>query len=73
MKTKITEQVILCQFINYLIKNSILFLEGDDLLYSFMSNSLYHLTDLFKWNDNKCLKDMKKDYILNENNPYASE
>lgn len=71
MKSKVTEQVILCQFINYLIKNSVLFLEGDNLLYSLMSTSLAHLTGVFKWNDSQCLREMKKDYILYEENHYT--
>lgn len=59
-----TEQVILCQFINYLLKNSMLFLEDDHVLYSLMSSNLYHLTTLFKWEDNRSLKEIKNDYIL---------
>jgi uncharacterized Zn-finger protein len=56
----------LCQFINYLARNSMLFLEDDHCLYSFMSEHLHHLTRLFEWDSNKCLKDMKQEYILPE-------
>ncbi len=43
-KPKVTQQVVLCQFINYLIKNSMIFLDDGHILYSLMSNHLYHLT-----------------------------
>ena len=46
---KVTDQVILCQFINYLMKNSVSFLEDDHVLYSLMSSNLSHLTDVFGW------------------------
>lgn len=56
---KTTEQVILCQFINYLMKNSVYFLEDGHILYSLMSNNLYHLTNVFKWEESKCLRQLK--------------
>jgi predicted small metal-binding protein len=73
IKAKVTEQVILCQFINYLIQNSMLFLDDDHMLYSLMSNNLYHLTEIFKWDENKCLKDMKSEYILPSGNVRITE
>jgi hypothetical protein len=62
----VREQVVLCQFINYLIANSMLFLGDGNCLYSLMSDHLHHLTHLFQWDHNKSLADIKKDYILPE-------
>ncbi len=58
--------MVLCQFINYLINNSMLFLGDGNRLYSLMSDHLHHLTHLFEWDKNKSLADIKKDYILPE-------
>jgi hypothetical protein len=50
------------------MKNSMHFLEDNHILYSLMSNNLYHLTNIFKWDDNRSLKEMKNEYILPEGN-----
>lgn len=44
-----------------------LFLGDGHRLYSLMSDHLHHLTELFEWDRNRCLADIKKDYIL----PYS--
>ena len=62
--SKITEQVILCQFVNYLMKNSVDFLQDDHVLYSLLSSNLYHFTSVFGWQKNACLKGMMDEYIL---------
>jgi len=49
------------------MKNSMDFLEDDHILYSLMSYNLSHLTNIFKWEENRSLKVMKDDYILPEN------
>ena len=49
MKDRIVDQVTLCQFINYLMKNSVNFLQDDHILYSLMSSNLHHLITAFKW------------------------
>jgi hypothetical protein len=55
MADKVVDQVTLCQFINYLMKNSVNFLQDDHILYSLMSSNLYHLITAFKWENKKCL------------------
>jgi hypothetical protein len=60
MESRVTEQVVLCQFVNYLIRNSMLFLEDDHPLYSLMSSHLHHLTDVFCWESKHCLREMKR-------------
>lgn len=67
--TGMREQVILCQFINYLMKNSMLFLEDTHVLYSLMSDHLFHLTSLFQWENNSSLRNMKLNYILPDSPP----
>ena len=62
-------QVVLCQFVHYLIQNSLSFLPAEHYLYSHMSTHLHHLTHTFNWSNNKCLNQMMKDYILPESNP----
>ena len=60
----VPEQVMLCQFVNYFMRNSLLFLEGDHPLYSLMSRQLYHLTQAFSWSRYHFLTAMREDYIL---------
>ena len=73
MKNNVTLQVILCQSINYLIKNSMTFLDADNPLYALMSSNLHHLTTLFNWEESRCLRDLKKEYILPSGNSSINE
>lgn len=68
-----TEQVILCQYINYLMKNSVHFLEDNHVLYSLMSDNLYHLTSVFEWSSSKCLRSMKAEYVLPDGSPTITD
>ena len=61
--------MVLCQFVHYLIQNSIHFLPDTHLLYSYLSNHLHHLTTTFRWADNKSLSEMQAQYILPEHSP----
>lgn len=73
LRLKVTEQVILCQFINYLMKNSMYFLQDHHVLYSLMSDNLYHLTTLFNWESSKCLKGLKNEYVLPDGHPVITD
>lgn len=73
LDSRVTEQVVLCQFVNYLIRNSMLFLEDNHQLYSLMSTHLYHLTEAFRWEDKRCLREMKAQYILPEGSVRVNE
>ena len=68
-----TEQVVICQFVNYLIRNSMLFLDDDHPLYFLMSSHLHHLTHVFRWQDKRCLREMQEKYILPEGKVRVNE
>lgn len=68
VRCKVSLQVTLCQFINYLMRNSMEFLSDDHMLYSMISNHLQHLTTFFKWEESNSLREMKAQYILPDTN-----
>ncbi len=55
------------------MKNSVHFLEDDHILYSLMSDNLYHLTEVFEWQQSKCLREMKTEYVLPSGSPSLTD
>lgn len=55
------------------MKNSVYFLQDNHVLYYLMSDNLYHLTSVFEWENSKCLRTLKSEYVLPDGEPKITD